>query len=65
VAVLSTLSGAELDEVLRFASQESFQTVAYIPLILLPIFGWIWWSDRARTKATSRADEVEALAADA
>jgi len=65
VAVLSTLSGSELDEVLRFASQESFQTVAYIPLFLLPIFGLIWWSDRAREKATSNTDETEVLAVDA
>jgi len=65
VAVLSTLSGSELDEVLRFASQESFQTVAYIPLFLLPIFGLIWWSDRVREKAANRRDETEALAVDA
>jgi len=65
VAVLSTLSGSELDEVLRFASQESFQTVAYIPLFLLPIFGLIWWSDRAREKAANNTDETEVLAVDA
>jgi len=65
VAVLSTLSGPELDKVLRFASQESFQAVAYIPLLLLPVFGLIWWSDRARAKAAGPVDEAEALAADA
>ncbi len=45
VARLATLSGAELDAVMRFASVESFQAVAVLPLILLPIFGFIWWRD--------------------
>jgi len=43
---LATLSGAELDGVLRIASQESFQAVSYIPLFLLPVFGLIWWNDK-------------------
>ncbi|MBB3047927.1 fucose permease [Litorivivens lipolytica] len=43
---LATLSGAELQEVLRFASVESFQAVALLPLLLLPVFGLIWWRDR-------------------
>jgi hypothetical protein len=32
--------------VTRLASIESFQAVAVIPLVLLPIFGLIWWNDR-------------------
>jgi fucose permease len=43
---LATLSGPELDEVLRYASVESFSAVALIPLALIPIFGFIWWRDK-------------------
>jgi len=43
---LAAMSGAELAEVMRVASVESFQAVALIPLILLPVFGFIWWRDR-------------------
>lgn len=43
-----SLSGEELESVLRYASVESFQSVAVLPLLLLPIFGFIWWRDRAR-----------------
>ena len=43
---LATLSGSELDEVIRFASVESFQAVAIVPLLLLPVFGAIWLYDR-------------------
>jgi len=43
---LATLSGPELDKVLRYASIESFSAVALIPLALIPIFGFIWWRDR-------------------
>jgi len=48
VEALSTLSGPELDEVLRYASVESFQSVAVVPLLLLPVFGAIWFFDRRR-----------------
>ena len=44
---LAGLSGPELDEVLRYASVESFSAVALIPLALIPIFGFIWWRDRS------------------
>lgn len=46
VEALASLSGPELDGVLRFASVESFQAVAVVPLLLLPVFGFIWWKDR-------------------
>ena len=49
VEALSTLSGPELDEVLRYASVESFQLVAVVPLLLLPVFGAIWFFDRRRS----------------
>lgn len=45
---LAALSGEQLDVVLRYASVESFQAVAIVPLLLLPIFGAIWLSDRRK-----------------
>jgi MFS family permease len=43
---LAGLSGDALAEVVRYASVESFQSVAIVPLILLPVFGAIWIYDR-------------------
>ncbi|WP_444917092.1 MFS transporter [Microbulbifer sp. JMSA003] len=40
------LTGDELDTVLATASIESFQSLAVVPLILLPIFAFIWFWDR-------------------
>jgi hypothetical protein len=40
--------------VTRLASIESFQVVAVIPLVLVPIFGLIWWTDR-RTAQRAQA----------
>lgn len=48
---LSRLTGAELAEVTRLASIESFRAVAVIPLLLLPVFGLIWWNDRRKRAA--------------
>lgn len=45
---LATLSPGALQEVIRFASVESFQAVAFVPLVLLPVFGAIWIFDRKR-----------------
>jgi MFS family permease len=42
---LATLSPEAMQEVIRYASVESFQSVAYIPLLLLPVFGLIWLVD--------------------
>jgi MFS family permease len=44
---LSKLGPNELEQVLRYASVQSFRTVALIPLLLLPIFAFIAWRDRA------------------
>jgi MFS family permease len=44
---LATLSPDALQDVIRYASVESFQAVAYVPLLLLPVFGLIWLVDRA------------------
>lgn len=45
---LATLSPEAMVEVIRFASVESFQSVAFIPLLLLPVFGLIWLFDRKK-----------------
>ena len=36
----------EMTEVLAFAAEESFQTIALFPVILLVIFGGLWLADR-------------------
>jgi hypothetical protein len=46
--MLSGLSAEALAEVTRYASVASFQAVAYVPLVLLPVFGAIWIYDRRR-----------------
>ena len=43
---LASLSPGATQEVLRYASIESFQSVAIVPLLLLPVFGVIWLYDR-------------------
>ena len=45
---LALLAPEALQEVIRFASVESFQAVAVVPLLLLPVFGAIWIFDRSR-----------------
>lgn len=45
---LATLSPQSMQEVLRYASVESFQSVAIVPLLLLPVFGLIWLFDRKK-----------------
>ena len=44
----SSRSPRELWDVTRHASVDSFQSVAIAPLLLLPVFGAIWLSDRRR-----------------
>jgi len=46
---LATLSPDATQEVLRYASIESFQSVAIVPLLLLPVFGVIWLYDRRKS----------------
>jgi MFS family permease len=43
---LAGLSAEAMTEVVRYASVESFQAVAIVPLLLLPVFGLIWLVDR-------------------
>ena len=45
---LAGLSPQAMDEVIRYASVESFQSVAIVPLLLLPVFGIIWLYDRKK-----------------
>jgi hypothetical protein len=45
---LATLSPEAMQEAIRYASVESFQSVAFIPLLLLPVFGFIWIFDHKR-----------------
>jgi fucose permease len=52
---LATLSPQAMTEVVRYASVESFQSVAIIPILLLPVFGAIWLYDRSRG---SRGTEI-------
>ncbi len=47
-ANLATLSPEEMTAAIRYASVESFQAVAFLPLLLLPVFGAIWLWDRRR-----------------
>ena len=47
-ANLATLSPEAMDEVVRYASVQSFQSVAIVPLLLLPVFGVIWLYDMKR-----------------
>ncbi len=45
---LASLSPQAMEAVVRYASVESFQSVAFIPLLLLPVFGLIWLVDRRK-----------------
>ena len=44
------LSPALQQEAVRYASVESFQSVAIVPLLLLPVFGAIWLYDARKRK---------------
>lgn len=46
---LAGLSPEAMAEVTRYASVESFQSVSLLPLLLLPVFGLIWFFDRKRS----------------
>ena len=45
---LARLAPEAMQEAIRYASVESFQSVAYVPLLLLPVFGLIWLMDRRK-----------------
>jgi hypothetical protein len=46
--------------VLRYAAVESFRAVAVIPVILLPIFGFIAWRDHVARRKNSRVQNTPA-----
>ena len=48
VEKLAGLSPEAMTEVVRYASVESFQSIAIVPLLLLPVFGIIWIYDRSK-----------------
>ena len=47
-AALAAMTGEDLKEVMRAASVTSFRAVAIVPVLLLPIFGIIWWLDKRK-----------------
>jgi fucose permease len=47
---LSLVSSQQLNEINKLASQESFQVIAYIPLILIPLFLAIWLFDKYQSR---------------
>ena len=51
--VLAELSGSQLDLVSRAAAEETFQTIAILPLFLLVIFGSVFIYERFWNKAKS------------
>jgi MFS family permease len=59
---LAQLSDTEMASVTRLASIESFQAVAVIPLVLLPIFGLIWWNDRRMRRNAPRSSATSGAA---
>lgn len=59
-AQLAGLSPEAMSEVIRYASVESFQVVAYVPLLLLPVFGAIWLYDRKKGGYQAQAMDSKA-----
>lgn len=55
IEALGQLSGDALAAVVRIASAESFRATAIVPLLLLPVFGFIWWNDRRQRRAVAAA----------
>lgn len=48
-------------QVVVYAAEQSFQTVAVLPIILLLVFGYVWYSDRKKSgdiQATTTANET-------
>lgn len=59
----AALSGEALDKVLVQASIESFQAVSVIPLVLLPLFAFIWWRDKSQSNKSDATTETVTEAA--
>lgn len=60
VEQLAALSGEPLDLVLQKAAVESFQSVAIVPVLLLPIFGTIWLVDVKKKQRLKTHKNVKA-----
>ena len=50
---LANLSSSQLDQVARVAAEETFQTIALLPIVLLVIFGSVFIYERLRNKANA------------
>ncbi|WP_373987252.1 sugar MFS transporter [Duganella sp. BuS-21] len=50
---LASLTSGQLAEVAQMAAAESFQAIALVPLLLLPVFGAIWLHDRRTARGLS------------
>ncbi len=55
----AALSGPGLEQVLAIAARESFRAVAYVPLVLLVVFGAVWLFER-RGRRSAAAPSLEA-----
>jgi MFS family permease len=52
--------GPELQQVLAYASERSFQAIAVVPAVLFFIFGAVWLAERRSKAITARAAALEA-----
>jgi MFS family permease len=57
-AFAALLPGPELHQVLAYAAEKSFQTIAIVPVILLGIFGAIWLVERKRGRKLGNHTET-------
>lgn len=55
-------AGTELQRVLAYAAEQSFQAIAIVPAILFLVFGAVWFAERRRDKAVGAAQPEEAAA---
>lgn len=55
---LAALTGTELDAVIRYASIESFQSVAIVPLLLLPVFAVLKFIERRPAMKSMQNNET-------
>ena len=60
-AALATLSPEAMAAAVRYASVQSFQAVAFVPLILLPVFGLVWLGDRRGNRKGDSGRESRSL----
>jgi len=56
--------GAELNAVLAYAAEKSFQTIAIIPVILFVVFGVVWYIEKKRKAPLGKAAVSASAAAE-